>query len=59
MADSQASQDPATGDGEKVKDGVQSETEGVDESRDKVDNEAKNKDEGGATGSTEDVVKGE
>ena len=51
MADSKASQDPAAGDGEKVKDGEESETEGADESKDKVDNEAKNKDEGGATGS--------
>jgi len=51
MADSQASQDPATGDGQKVKDGDESETEGVDEIKDRVDKEAKNKDEGGATGS--------
>lgn len=51
MADSQASQDPAAGDGEKVKDGDKGETEGVDECKDKVDNEAKNRDEGGATGS--------
>lgn len=51
MADSQASQDPTAGDGEKVKDADKSGTEGVNESKDKVDNEAKNRDEGGATGS--------